>query len=154
MRGRPSPLSWVVLVLILTMVPVGLTGCGSSAETTASPSGAPSAEPSETATGGEVLAWDQAGAHVGEDVTVEGPIVAVYYDKTIEGDPTFMNMGVDYPDRGRCTVIIWGEDLSAFPEAPKGLYDGKAIRVSGEVSEYQKAPAIMVSSPDAIEVVD
>ena len=87
MRSRPSPLTWVVLVLILTMVPVGLTGCGSSAETTVSPSGAPSAEPSETATGGEVLSWEHAGAHVGEEVTVEGPIVAVFYDKTIKGHP-------------------------------------------------------------------
>jgi len=54
----------------------------------------------------------------------------------------------------RPTVIIWEEDLAAFPQAPKSLYDGKTIRVSGEVTEYQKAPAIMVSSPDAIEVAD
>jgi len=46
----------------------------------------PSAAPSETAAAGEVIAWDQAGAHMGEVVTVEGPVAAVFYEGTGDHD--------------------------------------------------------------------
>jgi hypothetical protein len=80
--------------------------------------------------------------------------VATIYEKALEGHPTFLNVGVDYPDPARLTVIIWEKDRAAFPEAPEDMYAGKTIQVTGAVIEYQKAPAIEISSPDAIEVLD
>jgi starvation-inducible outer membrane lipoprotein len=41
-----------------------------------------------------------------------------------------------------------------YEKALENTYAGKTIRVTGKVIEYQQAPGIEISSPDAIEVLD
>ena len=50
-------------------------------------------------------------------------------------------------------MVIWGEDLG-FPHAPESYYEGETIRATGEVSTYEGAAQMEISSPDAIEVMD
>jgi len=86
-------------------------------------------------------------------VTVEGPVAGTDYAESSNGSPTFLNVGVDYPDSSRFVVLIWGEDRSAFPDPPEDYYSGKTIDVTGTITDYNGVPQIEVSSPDQIEIV-
>lgn len=160
-RSLPRSLH-VVLILLLAAVLLSLAACGSGGGTSAEPNAvAPDAsitvaEPSDaaTATDSQAIPWDEASSHIGETVTIEGKVVAGFYADTSNGEPTFLNIGRDYPNPDRFTVVIWGDDRGSFPDAPESMYDGKTIRVTGDVSEYEGGAEIEVTSPDAIEVVD
>jgi hypothetical protein len=145
-----SRVSLIVLAVLAAASTLALVGCGSGTDSSSSPSAAPSAAPTTVS----AYSWSEAGAHMGETATFDGPVVATFYDKAVEGHPAFLNLGVDYPDPARLTVIVWEKDRAAFPQTPKAMYAGKTIRVTGTVIEYEKAPAIAASSPDAIEVLD
>ncbi len=99
-----------------------------------------------------VVSWRDAERYEGDTVTIQGPVVGTYYAQGSGGQPTFINLGVDHPDPDRFTVLIWGEDRSAFPQPPEELYRDKTIRVTGLVELYEGGPQIIVESPDAIEV--
>ena len=148
---------WIVLLVCLLLG--AIAGCGASAST--SSGGAPSQEPqpeyTETAAQQEApsaIPWQDAASYDGESVTIEGPVAGTMYADTSNGDPTFLNVGTDYPDPGRFTVVIWGEDRGAFSGAPEDLYAGQTIRVTGTVDSYEGVPQIAISSPDYIEIVE
>lgn len=121
---------------------------GSSGDALASEAQTPAA------TDAGVVSWGEALSHVGERVTVEGLVISALYADSVSGEPTFLNMGRDYPASNRFQVVIWGEDRGSFPEAPESMYEGKTIRVTGEVSEYNGLAEIKVTSPNAIQVVE
>ena len=150
MFSRLSSRSWVLVVVLLAVALLALVGCNSAPKPSNPPVAASSTEPTATAT----YAWSDARAHMGETATFTGPVVATIYEKGIENHPTFLNIGVDYPDVSRLSVIIWEKDRSAFPEAPEVMYANKTIRVTGKVIEYQTATAIEISSPDSIKVLN
>ena len=97
--------------------------------------------------------WSEAERHVGETVTVEGPVISAVHAESSDGQPTFLNVGRDYPNPDRLAVVIWGDDRLAFPKTPENMYDGKIIRVTGVVDLYEGVPQIEVSSPGGISVV-
>ena len=146
-RSLPRSLH-VVLILLLAAVLLSLAACGSGGGTSAEPSDA------ATATDSQAIPWDEASSHIGETVTIEGKVVAGFYADTSNGEPTFLNIGRDYPNPDRFTVVIWGDDRGSFPDDPESMYEGKTIRVTGAVSEYNGGAEIEVTSPDEIEVVD
>jgi DNA/RNA endonuclease YhcR with UshA esterase domain len=98
------------------------------------------------------IPWDEAKNYIGERVTVYGPVVSTHYASTSRGRPTFLNLGKPYPDPGRFTVVIWGENRYKFSPPPESYYMGKTISVTGLVTEYKGVPEIEVSSPSQIEV--
>jgi DNA/RNA endonuclease YhcR with UshA esterase domain len=115
--------------------------------------GSPSATPVAPTTGSSaVVPWTDADAHIGEMVTIEGPVVTGVYAESSSGEPTFLNVGRDYPDPGRFTVVIWGENRLSFPDAPESMYVGETVQVTGEVTEYEGIPEVSVSSPAMIKV--
>ena len=85
-------------------------------------------------------------------MTVEGPVAGTDTQETESGLSTLLNVGVDYPDPSRFVVVIWGDDRSAFPQPPESMYEGKQIRVPGEVTEYDARAQIEVASPDAVQI--
>lgn len=101
-----------------------------------------------------VVSWPDAAGYVGRTVTVEGPVVGTHWARATSGAPTFLNVGREYPEPGRLTVVIWGEDRSRFPAPPDQRYYGKTIRVTGSVEMYEGSPEIVISSPADIEIVD
>jgi hypothetical protein len=135
-------------ILLLAVALFGLAGC-SSGSTDASPS--PTLSPVVQA-----LAWSEAIEHVGETVTAEGEVKGTYYDPDAKRAPTILDVGLDYPDPARLTIVIWYRDRAAFPTPPESTYAGKMIRVTGEVSENESdgRAEIEVSSPEAIEIVE
>jgi hypothetical protein len=129
------------------------------AAATIAPSPTPRAEVPPVATpaprcGDNAISWSNASTHVGERVTVEGPVVSTKYASSSRGEPTFLNIGKPYPDPGRFTVVIWGENRSNFPESPEDAYEGKNICVSGLIETYQGSPQIIVDSPSDIRTVE
>jgi endonuclease YncB( thermonuclease family) len=104
--------------------------------------------------GRRAVAWSEARAHVGEVVTVEGPVVSTKYADTQRGEPTYLDLGREYPDPERVTVVIWGRNRERFPQPPEQAFRGKRIRVTGEVSLYRDVPQIEVAGPAQIEVVE
>jgi DNA/RNA endonuclease YhcR with UshA esterase domain len=148
---------WIALLACLLLAAVA--ACGTSAST--SGSGAPSQEPqpeyTETAVQQEVpsaIPWQDAANYEGESVTIEGPVLGAMYAAASNGEPTFLNVGKDYPDPGRFTIVIWGENRGAFSEAPEDAYADKTVRVTGAVDSYEGVPQIEISSPDDIEIVE
>ena len=99
----------------------------------------------------DVISWSEAKYHIGERLTVHGPVISTYYASTSNGQPTFLNIGKDYPDPGRFTVVIWGKNRSNFPQAPEVYYSGKMIYVTGLIEEYEGVAEIAVSSPSQIK---
>lgn len=112
------------------------------------------AEPEEPETYDDAVSWKQASEFVDELVTVEGPVVGTFYAYDSNGEPTFLNVGKDYPNPSRFTVVIWGDDRGEFPESPEDMYAGCTVRVTGYVELYEGSPQIHISSPGDIEIVD
>jgi micrococcal nuclease len=98
------------------------------------------------------IPWNEASGHVGETITVYGPVVGANYASSSDDKPTFLNLGADYPDSGRFTIVIRDRYRGNFPSAPESYYPGKTIAVAGLVSLYNGAAQIEVTSPDEIEI--
>lgn len=99
------------------------------------------------------IGWSEAGQHVGEVVTVCGPAVGASYASESNGAPTFIDVGAPYPDAGRVSIVIWGENRGEFSSPPEAMYPDKTLCVTGEVYVYGNACNIEVQSPSQIEVV-
>jgi hypothetical protein len=87
---------------------------------------------------------------VGEQATVCGPVVDGVYAAESQGKPTFLNLGLPYPDGGRFTLLIWGDDRGRFPQPPEEQYFGKIICASGKIELYQGVAEMVVESPGQI----
>lgn len=127
---------WLSLTILLSGA---LAGCGSGGVD-------PAACPGSTN-------WDEAASVEGQDTTIRGPVAGVSYRPDVNGAPTFINVGADYPDSSRFTVIVWGQDRDAFTSTPENTYKGKKVCVSGKVASYRGLPQMEVSGPDQIQVV-
>lgn len=91
--------------------------------------------------GGEALSWAEAGAHTGTVHRVCGPLVSVRSDD--EG--TCLNIGHDYPDSRRFTVIFW--DVAGIDPVPPGA----TICTSGDIVDYSGVAQIH-TRPEDIQI--
>ena len=138
------------LVLILA---TSVMACAPSATPTApARTPAPTQQaPAPTPTTSAIL-WSEAKNHIGERTMVYGPVIGATYASSSKGQPTFLNVGKNYPDPARFTVLIWGSDRSKFSPAPEIQYKGKTIYVYGLIEEYKGSAQIVVTSPSQIQV--
>ena len=96
------------------------------------------------------LTTAEAKDHIGEQATVCGKVASTRYAATTRGKPTFLNLDKPYPSQ-LFTVLIWGDHREKFG-SPEEMYRDKQICVTGKITEYRKAPEIVVSEPQNIEV--
>ena len=96
------------------------------------------------------LTTAEAKDHVGEQATVCGKVASTRYAATTRGKPTFLNLDKPYPSQV-FTVLIWGDNREKFGN-PEEKYSDKQVCVTGKITEYRKAPEIVVSEPQNIEV--
>src|SRR5680860_278891 len=123
----------IALLLAVTLVlSLGLLGCGeeqvaevsSTTTTTLTTTTTSTTEAPTTTTTAKpaALPWSEAMNHVGEHMTVEGPVMGTHYASSSNGQPTFLNIGRDYPDPDRFAVVIWGQDRGNFSTPPENAY--------------------------------
>ena len=110
------------------------------------------AEPADAIPAG-AIPWQEASQHIGESATIYGTVAGAQYASDSNGQPTFINLGAAYPDPSRVTLVIWGENREAFPEAPEVMYAGATVCVTGLVYEYDGAYYVEVTSPSQIQVL-
>ena len=98
---------------------------------------------------GSTLTTSQASSHIGEDATVCGKVLAGYYARSSNGQPTFINLDRAYPNQ-KFTIVIWGDDRYQFNN-PENQYNGRKVCVSGYIDSYKGVPQIAVGSPSQIK---
>lgn len=91
---------------------------------------------------------------VGSVATVRGPVAGTSYRPDVSGAPTFINLGKDFPDASRFTVIVWGEARSKFADPPESLYSDVGLCVRGRVADYRGVPEIEVRDPSQVVRVE
>ena len=98
----------------------------------------------------EKLQANQAINYVGTTQTVCGRVVS---PKNLSGHPkapTFLNLDQPYPNQV-FTALIWGSDRFKFSYQPELKLNGKAICVSGVISNYKGKAQIIVTDPSQID---
>jgi DNA/RNA endonuclease YhcR with UshA esterase domain len=88
------------------------------------------------------ITWDEAAKHVDETVTVTGPVVGTHVTST---KALVLNIGKDYPDPARFSVMITPKDKEELSE---DSYKGKTVTVTGKIVLYKKVPEIKAKSAD------
>ena len=95
----------------------------------------------------DVLTWQAAAKHVGEEATVEGTVAAVHCSPlacSLAFEPTFT----------RFTATVQAQQFDVFPPAElEARYKGRRVRVTGTIESLDGKPRIQVSKPDALVVV-
>jgi len=97
-----------------------------------------------------IIDHTQADKYINQIRSVQGWVVETYKSTKC----VFLNFGRDY--RSDFTVAIFNNTLGAFNKEgidPESFYEGKEIRVTGKIREYN-GPEIIVNSPYEIEVLE
>lgn len=108
---------------------------------------APADTPAAPTASAAIVAWQEAGAYLGQEITVEG-VVARTHDT---GKVTFLNFTNDW--QGTFSIVIFASDYDKFPRPPVELYRDQLIRASGRIKEYQGAPEMVIESPAEIAII-
>lgn len=122
--------------LLLATLCVVCASCNSSAQA-----------PIRADEGRPQVLWQEARQVVGKTAFVAGKVIGVPTVGTI----TFINFDEKRPVR--FAGVIRQESLANFPKPPAEMYNGKIVRIRGNVSLYRDQPQIIVSSPEQVEVL-
>ena len=95
-----------------------------------------------------VVSWEDADSVVGRQAYVVGKVVRVGHAQRVH----FLNF--DQRRRDVFSVVIFGDNLEEFQPSLESLYEGKLIRIRGNVSRYRDIPQIVATSPAQIEVIN
>jgi alkaline phosphatase D len=100
-----------------------------------------------------VLTPAAAVAKVGETVTVQ---MTVRSARLIGGGRRLLlNSQSDFRDEKNLTVVLTGDALAGrFKGRPADAWEGRTIRVTGRVTEYQKRPQIELADDKPVEEVE
>lgn len=132
----------VALMLLATGVTLARPASVSSARATASAATAKRA----------AIMWYQAKRYVGLTRTVKGPVKGTKYASSSSGRPTFIDIGKNYPNRSRFTVVIWGKYRSAFSSRPEVFYRGKTVLATGKIRMYKGSAEMFIRSPSKLRI--
>jgi len=79
-------------------------------------------------------------------------VVNGLYDASAPGQPTLLDVGRDYPDPHRFTIVIWGRNRASFVSPPETLYQSRRLCVTGLIDSSTGTPGIEVADPSQITV--
>lgn len=97
-------------------------------------------------TGANVISADVAAGYYGQNKIVQGLIVKTYNS----GKACFLDFKLDY--QNGFVGVIFASAFPAFPPSPQNYYMNKEVRISGQVTQYEGHPQIIINSPNQIEV--
>ena len=79
-----------------------------------------------------------------------GRVASVYHDTRGEGQPTFIDLGHDYPNQD-VTILIWQRDIARFDPPPES-WQGQSICVTGHIRTYKGSPEIIAYGPGQVRI--
>lgn len=88
------------------------------------------------------IAWNEAANHVGTSQRVCGPLSGIGSSE----DDVFLNLGRDYPDPARFTIVLW--DVGGVQAPPSGA----TLCASGVISTYEGVAQMELRSVSAVEI--
>jgi len=88
------------------------------------------------------IAWRDAAHKVGTNQRICGPLVSIRNSN----DDVFLNLGYDYPDPGRFTIVIW--DIGALEPIPSGT----TVCTTGVISLFDGVLQIELRSASDVEL--
>ncbi len=95
-----------------------------------------------------VVPWDSAEQHIGEEAVVEGRVLGVHCSPLsclLAFDPTF----------NRFTAVVQAKDFTTFPpDQLDGKYSGRQVRVRGTIAARDRKPEIVLSTPDDLKLIE
>ena len=91
------------------------------------------------------LSPEQAASHIGETATVCGVVVSAEYEVNEQNQPTLLDLGKPNPS-AIFTTVIYGENRAKFG-TPETSLVGKRVCVTGQISDYQGKPEIVLTEP-------
>jgi hypothetical protein len=97
------------------------------------------------------ISWRVAEQYAGQVQRIEGAVAGTVYAHDSNGQPTFLNVGKDYPNPRRFTIVIWGDDRKNFPFRPEQRYQRATVCVRGEISLFNGVPQVFADGPADIE---
>jgi len=102
---------------------------------------------------GQRVTLEDVANHVGtgSQVTVCGKIYGGKYLESARNTPTLLDMGANYPNQ-LLTLVIFGENVNAFPKNPEAYFLNRDVCVTGEVIDYNGKPEIVLRRPDQIQL--
>ena len=93
----------------------------------------------------------EASDHIGKTAEICGMVASAAYLQQVRGRPTFLNFEQPYPDQV-FTVVIWGDNRSAWSSPPERLYDQQSVCVTGRITSHEGNPQVIVRKPGNIRV--
>ncbi|MFP4642799.1 MAG: hypothetical protein ACLFM0_00435 [Spirochaetales bacterium] len=99
-------------------------------------------------------AWERASELEDGVHAVHGKVREARYVTRIEGRPTFLSLGAEYPRTPRLEALIWYRDrgafLELFPEGPEHSLEGESVCVAGTVKIHDGIPQIELENPSQL----
>jgi DNA/RNA endonuclease YhcR with UshA esterase domain len=100
----------------------------------------------ETNTAAVIISAQQAGAHLGKQVTVTGVVAQVSFRPSL----VFLNFDKPYPD-SPFTAIIRNSHTNEFDQL--SALKGKSIAVEGKVKDYNGKPEIELTGKSQLKIL-
>ena len=88
--------------------------------------------------------------HVGDSVTVCGKIFSGKFLDKSNNQPTFLNMGAEYPNQV-LSIVIWGNTRKLFSYKPEEKLKNKNVCVTGKIETYKNKPQIVIQKVQQIQ---
>lgn len=101
--------------------------------------------------GAAPLSPESAAGHIGETATVCGVVASAEYEADEQNQPTLLDLGKPHPT-AIFTAVIYGENRAKFG-TPESSLRGKHICVTGQISDYQGKPEIVLTEPSQLRTL-
>lgn len=88
--------------------------------------------------------------HIGDSVKLTAKIYGGKYIESVQGTPTFLNVGNKYP-KAPLTLVISGDTRRQFDAAPETTYTGQNVAITGKIILYKNKREIIITDPKQIQ---
>ena len=92
--------------------------------------------------------WSSASEAIGDVAYVCGEVIEV---RNI-GAITFINFDEQRP--AKFVGVVFRDNYGKFPDDLKKLYEGKLVKMRGQITTHRDKPQIVLTGPDQVEIVD